>query len=137
MTDFLRLSAEFPPADEAAWAALAEKALKGKPLDALNSKTEHGVTVKGLYRETDWASSKDPSGLPGALPLTRGAKAGKDQYLPWDIRQVVGHVDPDVARSHVMEALEHGVSSIELLIDDTGEHGIAVNTAKALSDVLG
>ena len=137
MADELSLSAEFPAADEAQWRALAEKALEGAPLSKLMTKTEHGVPVKPLYRAPDWAP--DASGMPGIAPFIRGGRAINDPYLPWDIRQIVSHPDPAIAADQVIEALEGGVSSIELRVDAAGEHGVvarsAVDIQKLLNDV--
>ncbi len=134
MADDLPLSAEFSRADEAQWQALAEKALDGAPLSKITTKTEHGVPVKPLYRAPDWAA--DASGLPGQAPFIRGARASNDPYLPWDIRQVVSHPDPVIASDQVMEALEGGVSSIELRVDAAGEHGVVARSAVDIDRVL-
>lgn len=134
MADDLSLSAEFPHADEAQWLALAEKALDGAPLSRITTKTEHGVAVKPLYRAPDWA--QDAAGAPGLAPFIRGARAVNDAYLPWDIRQVISHPDPVVAADHVMEALEGGVSSIELRVDAAGEHGVVARSAADLERLL-
>lgn len=134
MADDLPLSAEFPHADEAQWLALAEKALDGAPLSQITTKTEHGVPVKPLYRAPDWAP--DASGIPGAAPFIRGARAINDSYLPWDIRPVVSHPDPSVAADHVMEALEGGASSIELRVDAAGDHGIVARSAADFDRLL-
>lgn len=139
MSDDLQLSSDFPAADEAQWRKLAEKALEGAPLDKLTTRTQHGLAVKPLYREPDWASAKDASGLPGAAPFIRGGRAVNDPYLPWDIRQVVAHPDVAQAQAQVMEALESGVSSVEVRVDAAGEQGViarsAADVAKILSDV--
>ena len=121
MADDLPLSADFAHGDEAQWRALAEKALNGAPFDRLTTKTEHGVPVKPLYRTPDWAP--DASGMPGVAPFIRGGRAVNDIYLPWDIRQIVSHPDPAIAADQVMEALEGGVSSIELRVDAAGDFG--------------
>jgi methylmalonyl-CoA mutase len=134
MADDLPLSAEFPAADEARWVALAEKALNGAPLSKLTTKTEHGVPVKPLYRAPDWAV--DSSGVPGVAPFIRSGRAVNDPYLPWDIRQIVSHPDPAIAADQVMEALEGGVSSIELRVDAAGEHGVVARSAVDIQRVL-
>lgn len=134
MADDLPLSADFPPADEAQWQALAEKALEGAPLSKITTKTEHGVPVRPLYRRADWGA--DASGLPGAAPFIRGARPANDPYLPWDIRQVVSHPDPAIAAEQVMEALEGGVSSIELRVDAAGEHGVVARSAIDVERIL-
>src|SRR5690349_20899526 len=134
MADELPLSADFPPGDEAQWRALAEKALEGKPLSSLTTRTEHGVPVQPLYRSTDWPV--DGSGLPGLSPFIRGGRAANDAYLPWDIRQVVAHPDPAIAADQVMEALEDGVSSIELRVDAAGEHGVVARSSVDIARIL-
>ena len=134
MADDLPLSAEFGSADEARWLALAEKALDGAPMSRLTTKTEHGVPVKPLYRAPDWAA--DASGMPGIAPFIRGGRATNDAYLPWDIRQVVAHPDPALAADQVMEALEGGVSSIELRVDAAGDHGVVARSAVDIQKVL-
>ncbi len=134
MADDLPLSADFPAGDEAQWRALAEKALEGAPLSKLTTKTEHGVPVKPLYRSPDWAP--DASGMPGVSPFIRGDRAANDPYLPWDIRQVVSHPDPAFAADQVMEALEGGVSSVELRVDAAGEHGVVARSAVDIARIL-
>ncbi len=134
MADDLPLSADFPPGDEAQWRALAEKALDGAPLSKLTTKTEHGVPVKPLYRAPDWPA--DASGLPGATPFIRGGRSANDQFLPWDIRQIVAHPDPAIAADQVLEALEGGVSSVELRVDAAGEHGIVARSAADIGKIL-
>ena len=134
MADDLPLSAEFAAADEAKWLALAEKALDGAPMSRLTTKTEHGVPVKPLYRSPDWAP--DASGMPGMAPFIRGGRATNDPYLPWDIRQVVAHPDPALAADQVLEALERGVSSIELRVDAAGDHGVVARSAVDIQKVL-
>lgn len=129
-------SAAFPDADESQWRALVEKALKGKGPEALERKTRDGITIKPLYRDSDWASSTDPSGVPGSVPFMRGSSRTNDVYVPWDIRQVVAHPDLKAAHADLMKDLERGVTSIELRIDASGENGTAVQTVDDLSVVL-
>src|SRR5579871_3932876 len=136
MADDLPLSAEFPPTEEAKWRALVEKALEGVSFETLTTRTEHGVGVKPLYRAPDWPG-RDASGLPGLAPMTRGNRAITDAFLPWDIRQVVAHPDPKMAAAEVIEALEGGVSSVELRVDAAGEQGIVARSAADLSKILG
>jgi methylmalonyl-CoA mutase len=136
MTDELSLSADFPPGDEARWRVLVEKALKDAPFSRLTTHTEHGVAVKPLYRAPDWDAAGGASGLPGLPPFTRGDRAINDAYLPWDIRQVVMHPDPAAAAAEVMEALNGGVSSIELRVDAAGEQGVVARSASDLSKIL-
>src|SRR5690606_15058485 len=78
------------PADEAAWRALVERGLKGAPWARLVGKTADGIPIEPLYRETDVATAGDVSGVPGAAPFVRGARAGA-----WLVRQAFAHPDPE------------------------------------------
>ncbi len=133
MSDLLSLSSDFPAGDEQQWRDLVTKALNGGAAEKLDSKTQHGVKVKPLYRESDWASASDASGAPGASPFVRGARTAPDPYLPWDIRQIVSHPDPARAADLVMEALTGGASSIELQV---GPGGLAVTSAEDFRRLL-
>lgn len=133
MTDF---SAAFPDADEASWRGLVEKALKGKGPESLERRTLDGRTMKPLYRETDYAASTDPDGVPGTAPFVRGTSEQPDPYLPWDIRQVIAHPVPATAHEELMHDLERGVSSIELRLDVEGQNGVAIQTLDDLKATL-
>jgi len=136
MADELSLSEEFPRGDEDRWRALVHKALEGGTFDSLTTQTDHGVRVKPLYREPDWPSRGNAAGVPGAAPFIRGGQTARDAFLPWDIRQTVVHPDPLVAQAQIMEALEGGVSSVELRIDPKGGTGIVTRSAADLSLIL-
>ena len=45
----LTLARNFPPADEAAWKALVEEALKGTPFASLRSRSYDGIAIEPLY----------------------------------------------------------------------------------------
>ncbi len=136
MTETLSISDDFPTADEEIWRELVEKALKGRAPETLDSRTEHGLPVKALYRETDWRSASDQSGFPGVSPFVRGGRATKDQWLPWDIRQIVRHPDPEQAQAQVLEALEHGASSVEVWIDPSAEQGVCARSADVFAALI-
>lgn len=119
------------PADEAAWRALVEQGLKGAKWDRLVGKTSDGIAIEPLYRETDVATSKDASGFPGAAPFVRGARQGA-----WLIRQAYAHPDPEKTNGAILSDLAGGVGAVELVIDPTGERGIAIGNATALDIAL-
>ncbi|MBN8606744.1 MAG: methylmalonyl-CoA mutase [Caulobacterales bacterium] len=123
------------PADEAAWRALVEQGLKGAKWERLVGKTSDGIALEPLYRETDVATARDASGFPGAAPFVRGARQGA-----WLIRQAYAHPDPEKANSAILADLAGGVTAIELVIDPSGERGVAIRNARdldlALADVI-
>ena len=93
MADDLPLSADFPPGDEAQWRALAEKALEGAPL----SNADHADRAR---RAGEAALSRRRTGrrMHPACPAPRHSSAAavrrNEQFLPWDIRQIVAHPGP-------------------------------------------
>ncbi|MGE3867224.1 MAG: methylmalonyl-CoA mutase family protein, partial [Hyphomonadaceae bacterium] len=93
--DLPKLADGFAAPDGARWRALAEKALKGKPIESLTQATYDGVGVRALYTAAD---------APGGTSVGR-ARAGA-----WDIRAVVAAE----AAGQALEELEGGATSIEL-----------------------
>lgn len=133
----LSLAADFPDQDEARWRALAEAALKGAPWDRLVSRAPGGIAVRPLYREPDCATAQDEPGLPGQAPFTRGGRATRDPFMPWDIRQPIGQPDAAAANRDALADFEGGVSSIELLVSGRSRPGLAAEgIPTALAGVL-
>jgi methylmalonyl-CoA mutase len=118
-------------ADEADWRALVDKGLKGGAWDRLVGKTSDGIALEPLYREANFATAGDVSGMPGAAPFVRGARTGA-----WDIRQVFAHPSPVETNRAILADLQGGVSGVELLIDTNGERGLAIEDARGLDTAL-
>ena len=53
------------------WKALAEKELRGRPLDELTWETLEGIPVKPLYSPEDAAGLDHVGSTPGFEPFTR------------------------------------------------------------------
>nr|WP_070958799.1 methylmalonyl-CoA mutase family protein [Hyphomonas sp. Mor2] len=132
----LSLSNGFEEATETDWLAAVEKALKGGGIERITRQTRDGIKIHPLYRETDFASSADPRGGPGAAPYLRGAKEETDHYLPWDIRQSFSHPDPAVTNTEILRDLERGVSSIYLAIECSGQSGCTITDYHQLTVAL-
>lgn len=132
----LTLSGSFEEATEADWLAGVEKALKGGGIERITRQTRDGIKIHPLYRETDFASSTDPRGAPGASPYLRGATDTPDPYLPWDIRQSFSHPDPALTNQEIMRDLERGVTSISLAIECSGTTGCIITNLDQLSAAL-
>lgn len=133
---FLSLSSGFEDASEAEWLAAVEKALKGGGIERITRKSDDGIAIHPLYRESDFASAADPLGAPGKAPYLRGPTSEPDPYLPWDIRQAFTHPDPEQTNLEVLRDLERGVSSIEISVDCTGSDGVAIHDAETLATAL-
>ena len=133
----LALAAGFERSDEAAWLALVEKVLKGRPFESLVARTADGIEIQPLYRE-----AVGDVGVPGAAPFWRGAAPAGAVIGGWDIRQRHEHPDPVVANRAILEDLERGVTSVALRLDTAfalGEDepdGVLAHDAEGLARLL-
>jgi len=57
------------------WRKLAEKELRGRPLDDLTWDTLEGIKVQPLYTEDDTGELPHMGSLPGFGPFTPGGRA--------------------------------------------------------------
>jgi methylmalonyl-CoA mutase len=116
------LARDFPPADEAAWKALVEEALKGAPFASLRSRGHDGITVDPLYPR-----AKD------AKPI-EGRAAG----TPWAVMHRIDFPDPDAANAQILEDLNNGVNGIALVFPGAvGDYGFGLpSTGAAISAAL-
>ena len=60
--------------DKSKWEALAEKELRGKPLDSLTRMTPEGIPIKPLYTAEDLEGIEFNNTLPGFDPFVRGVR---------------------------------------------------------------
>lgn len=134
--DILPFSSAFPEATEADWLKAVEKALKGKTVDTLTRMTADGIGIKALYRESDFSGASDPLGTPGEAPYLRGPTAAPDKWRPWDIRQLFTHPSPSETNQEILRDLERGVSSVELVVDHTGEYGVQLASLEDFETAL-
>ena len=71
------------------WKTLAEKELRGRPLDDLTWNTPEGITVKPVYTADDLDGVDHLGGMPGIAPYTRGPRGTMYAGRPWTIRQAI------------------------------------------------
>ena len=118
----LSLASDFPPADEAAWKALVEEALKGAPFAALKSKTYDGIAIEPLYGRAQQASRIE----------------GRTPGLPWAVMQRIDLPDPKPANTQILDDLNNGASGLTLVFQSAiGDYGYALPaTGTAISAVL-
>ena len=118
----LKLARDFAPADEAAWKALVEEALKGAPLASLLSRSSDGIAIEPLY-----------SRAPDARPITRRAPGA-----PWAVMQRIDLPDPEAANAQILEDLNNGANGITIVFPDAiGDYGYGLPpTGAALSAAL-
>jgi len=122
MTDAPPLAAAFPPVSDADWRALVEKTLKDAPFDSLRRTTAEGLPIEPLY--------------PAAQVRAAFTPRLHDAERPWDVRALVAHPDPARANADLLADLEGGAASALVVIDPTGEAGVAIGSPEGLGRVL-
>ena len=90
------------------WRALAEKELRGRPLEDLTWKTLEGIEVKPIYTAEDVEGLPQVGELPGFEPFTRGVKATMYAGRPWTIRQYAGFSTAEESNAFYRRALAAG-----------------------------
>jgi methylmalonyl-CoA mutase len=118
----LSLARNFAPADEAAWKALVEEALKGAPFASLRSATYDGIGIEPLYGRAEQASRV----------------AGRAAGQPWAIMQRIDLADPKAANAQILDDLNNGANGLALVFQGAiGDYGYALPaTGAAISAAL-
>jgi methylmalonyl-CoA mutase len=118
----LSLARDFAPADEAAWKALVEEALKGAPFASLGSNTYNGIDIAPLY-----GRAKDAARI-------EGRAAGQ----PWAVMQRIDVTDPKLANAQILDDLNNGANGLALVFQGAiGDYGYALPaTGAAISAAL-
>lgn len=121
---------EFKPATYEEWYAAAEKLLKGAPFDKkMNTKTPEGIVLKPIYNRSDVGF--EPS-LPGFGDFVRGVKPDGNKTSPWLISQEISAVSPDEFNAKILDALNKGQTSVEIVLDAPSAESVdAADAAEA------
>jgi methylmalonyl-CoA mutase len=118
-----------------AWRELAEKELRGRPLDALTWNTLEGIAIKPLYTEDDTAGLPHMGGLPGIGPFTRGVKATMYAGRPWTIRQYAGFSTAEESNAFYRKALAAGQQGVSVAFDLATHRGYDSDHPRVVGDV--
>ena len=118
----LTLARNFPPADEAAWKALVEEALKGTPFASLRSRSYDGIAIEPLYPRAQGRSRIE------------GRVAG----APWAVTQRIDMPDAKAANAQAHDDLANGANAFTLVFEGAGgDYGYALPaTGAAISQAL-
>ncbi|MCL4107577.1 UNVERIFIED_CONTAM: hypothetical protein GTU68_022038 [Idotea baltica] len=128
------------------WKALAEKELRGRPLDDLTWDTLEGIAVKPLYTAQDLDAADHLDTIPGEAPFTRGVKATMYAGRPWTIRQYAGFSTAEESNAFYRKALAAGQQGVSVAFDlathrgydsdhprvegDVGKAGVAIDSVE-------
>ena len=117
------------------WRDLAEKELRGRPLDSLTWNTLEGIKVKPIYTEEDLSGVSHLGTIPGAAPFTRGVKATMYAGRPWTIRQYAGFSTAEESNAFYRKALAAGQQGVSVAFDLATHRGYDSDHPRVVGDV--
>ncbi len=121
--------------DKSQWRALAEKELRGKPVEDLNWNTLEGIEVKPLYTEADLTDLDHLGTIPGEAPFTRGVKATMYAGRPWTIRQYAGFSTAEESNAFYRRNLAAGQQGVSVAFDLATHRGYDSDHERVTGDV--
>ncbi|MEX3014395.1 methylmalonyl-CoA mutase [Gymnodinialimonas hymeniacidonis] len=117
------------------WRELAEKELRGRPLDDLTWNTLEGIDVKPLYTAADVEGLGHVGTLPGSAPFTRGVKATMYAGRPWTIRQYAGFSTAEESNAFYRQGLAAGQQGVSVAFDLATHRGYDSDHERVVGDV--
>ncbi|MFK7916296.1 MAG: methylmalonyl-CoA mutase, partial [Pseudomonadales bacterium] len=130
MTD---ASSDHPDAQQ--WQTLAEKELRGKPLDELTWTSPEGIEIKPLYTAADLQDLENVDTLPGLAPFKRGPRATMYTNRPWTIRQYAGFSTAEESNAFYRENLKAGQKGLSVAFDLATHRGFDSDHPRVAGDV--
>lgn len=117
------------------WQKLAEKELRGRPIDELDWKTLEGIEVKPVYSEEDLKGLAHLGKLPGFEPYVRGVKATMYTGRPWTIRQYAGYSTAEESNAFYKRGLAAGQQGVSVAFDLATHRGYDSDHERVIGDV--
>ncbi|MEM7753019.1 MAG: methylmalonyl-CoA mutase [Pseudomonadota bacterium] len=117
------------------WKALAEKELRGRPLEDIEWETLEGIRVKPLYTAEDTDGLPQMGEMPGFSPFTRGVKATMYAGRPWTIRQYAGFSTAEESNAFYRRNLAAGQQGVSVAFDLATHRGYDSDHPRVVGDV--
>ncbi|MBM9518631.1 methylmalonyl-CoA mutase [Desulforhopalus vacuolatus] len=117
------------------WKELAEKQMKGKPVESLDWDTPEGIKVKPLYTQEDLEGMEDVNSLPGTAPYMRGPMASMYAGRPWTIRQYAGFSTAKESNDFYRKALAGGQKGLSVAFDLATHRGYDSDHPRVSGDI--
>ena len=121
--------------DKNTWRTIAEKELRGRPVEDLTWNTLEGIPVQPLYTAEDTADLPHMGTLPGHEPFTRGVKATMYAGRPWTIRQYAGFSTAEESNAFYRRALDAGQQGVSVAFDLATHRGYDSDHERVVGDV--
>ena len=119
----------------AQWQSAAEKQLKGKSIDSLNTETPEGIELKALYTADDLAKLEHTNTMPGLDPFIRGPQATMYAGRPWTIRQYAGFSTAEASNKFYRQLLAEGGQGVSVAFDLPTHRGYDSDHERVTHDV--
>jgi len=120
---------------KADWEALANKELRGKPLDDLTWLSPEGIPVKPLYTLDDLENLEHVNTVPGFAPFARGPRATMYTNRPWTIRQYAGFSTAEKSNRFYRDNLAAGQKGLSVAFDLATHRGYDSDHPRVRGDV--
>lgn len=117
------------------WKKIAEKELRGKPLDSLTWMSPEGIPIKPLYTAEDLEKMEHVNTLPGMIPFVRGPRATMYTGRPWTIRQYAGFSTAKESNEFYRKCLAAGQKGLSVAFDLATHRGYDSDHPRVLGDV--
>ena len=117
------------------WMELAQKELKGKPLDALTWQTPEGIAVKPIYTAEDLDGLDATNTLSGIAPYRRGPTVTMYANHPWTIRQYAGFATAKESNDFYRKNLAAGQTGLSVAFDLATHRGYDSDHPRVTGDV--
>src|SRR5436305_448204 len=118
-----------------AWAKLAAKELRDRPLESLDWAAPEGFTVKPLYTAADLEGVAEANSLPGLAPYLRGVRATMYAGRPWTIRQYAGFSTAEESNAFYRKNLAAGQMGLSVAFDLATHRGYDSDHERVVGDV--
>lgn len=122
-------------ADIESWRALAERELRGKTVDALETRSPDGLPIKPLYTADDLLELECVNTLPGLFPFVRGPRATMYAGRPWTLRQYAGFSTAEESNAFYRAGLAGGQQGLSVAFDLATHRGYDSDHPRVTGDV--
>ncbi|MCZ6709451.1 MAG: methylmalonyl-CoA mutase [Gammaproteobacteria bacterium] len=121
--------------DSSAWRDLANKELRGKPLEDLTWLSPEGIEIKPLYTQEDLEDIEHLGSFPGLEPYVRGPRATMYTNRPWTIRQYAGFSTAEESNAFYRANLAGGQKGLSVAFDLATHRGFDSDHPRVVGDV--
>ncbi|MCD6585131.1 MAG: methylmalonyl-CoA mutase, partial [Desulfobacteraceae bacterium] len=117
------------------WQKMAEKELRGIPVDTLTKPTPEGIEIKPLYTAKDLENLEFLNILPGVDPFVRGVRVSMYTNRPWTIRQYAGFSTAKESNQFYRKNLAAGQKGLSVAFDLPTHRGYDSDHPRVIGDV--